>query len=187
MKTILLTFNYTIEGPDGGHGLRAVGNMLNEHVVSLGDAILKTKEFYPKLKITDIIAVSTIDGDTAVPYVFSNNELARQKSAEQIDNYLSEAFRLLRDGNKIVRERDTHDHTQGLELDINELYPRPDQCNRPACDCVEVAEHLNGGNPVKQYQCRAKCNDLAAEKANTNTEAFKQKLQNFTKHFDANP
>lgn len=49
-------------------------------------------------------------------------------------------------------------------LDLSDKYC-PDKCEKPNCRCVEIAEAKNGGNPVKNYPCLAKCEDLEALKS----------------------
>lgn len=45
---------------------------------------------------------------------------------------------------------------------------RPETCEKPNCNCIEIAERNNGGNPVKSYPCRAKVSDMDKEKSSVN-------------------
>lgn len=49
-------------------------------------------------------------------------------------------------------------------MDNNKEY-HPDKCEKPYCDCLDIAEDKNGGNPVKSYPCLAKCQDIEALKS----------------------
>jgi hypothetical protein len=98
MKTIIITIKKN-------YGAVCVHN---QHVTCLGDAILKTKELHPDIKLRDILAVETMDEGTVKPYKFTQNDLERQKRAAQFDNVIDRALSELKAPNKIVPERDTY-------------------------------------------------------------------------------
>lgn len=37
------------------------------------------------------------------------------------------------------------------------------KCTSPDCDCIEIAEIKNGGNPVKSYECLAGTKKICKE------------------------
>jgi hypothetical protein len=56
------------------------------------------------------------------------------------------------------------------------VFPRPDVCpgkGGQGCNCVEYAEAVNGGQPVKSFECRAKTNDALEREMATPSEALK--------------
>lgn len=70
-------------------------------------------------------------------------------------------------------DKETIKELNALGLDADFLVklivePRPEVCSKPNCNCIEIAEKINGGNPVKNYECRAKISDIEQEKTSAN-------------------
>ena len=41
-------------------------------------------------------------------------------------------------------------------IPLDDFFKEEEGCTKPNCDCIEIAEQKNGGDPVKNYPCLAK-------------------------------
>ena len=59
-----------------------------------------------------------------------------------------------------------HEFIEWLDESQPQQYSKVNKCTKPDCACLEEAERLNGGQPVKNYACLAKSDsDFTKEKS----------------------